>query len=179
MTRAGSLGTESGSRARCLVLHTIACWRPSREAHGLRDQLYRARRRIRTGTQNSRWATAQQHRQLSSPCSSGRRFASLPRQRDPAGPPSSSLYVFARRPHVSAVYYPPRGGTPEPGCLALGRARGVGGGEWGARSYSIVRINSINTKHTKHVQAGKTNAARWVPFNSQIVAGSGVTLNAL
>jgi hypothetical protein len=153
VTRApGSLGTESGSRARCLVLHTIACWRPSREAHGLRDQLYRARRRIRTGTQNSRWATAQQHRQLSSPCSSGRRFASLPRQRDPAGPPSSSLYVFradTRHPLFMSLL---------PGCLAFGRARRVGGGGWGARSYSIVRINSINTKHTKHVQAGKTNA---------------------
>jgi len=56
----------------------------------------------------------------------------LPRQRDPAGPPSSSLYVFARRRHVPPVYYPPAGGDAvEPEILALGRARGVAGGGWG------------------------------------------------
>ena len=76
VTRAGSAGTKSGSRARFLVMLTM--WAPVSRCARLRDQLQL------DDEENSE--IADRYRQLSSPCSSGRRFANFQRQRGPAGP---------------------------------------------------------------------------------------------
>eukprot|EP00964_Phaeocystis_antarctica_P014349 scaffold7905_cov62-Phaeocystis_antarctica.AAC.4 len=79
-----SAGTKSVSRARD-PWSCSPCWRPSRDAHGWRTSYSSTTKRTRKSP------TATLHGQLSSPCSSGRRFANFQRQRAPAGPPNSGF----------------------------------------------------------------------------------------